>query len=268
MSSLRRMQLSVAEVEDAALVAQHANVKDTVAGTFWGNRRVGNAMGQLVGLALVEKPVLQSGVLSWHTREHKFWVKSCSLEQLQRLCFFRVLDVVAVSDFALMDRQVNFMNAAGTLLTRSDAVQLMPVSADSGVHGGASSTRTPLFGGAATCVQTWKTLPCARVSGGRVFEAAGTVQDVIAKWQQVWTLPTLEQDNGILRLWPPLAVSILQQRWHVLGYVPPFMNAWSRRRQGGIWAVYFDGVDKSLASKVATKGRQRRKIDVETEVAS
>eukprot|EP00971_Amphidinium_carterae_P320359 6367970-Amphidinium_carterae.1 len=264
MSSLRRLQLSTAEVEDAALVAQHANVEDTVAGTFWGKSRVGNAMGQLVGLALIAKPQLQRGVLSWHTREHK----SCSLEQLQRLCFFRVLDVVAISDFALTERQIAFMKAAGTPLTHSDAVQLMPVSAESGVHGGASNVRTPLFSGAAACVQTWKDLPCTRVSGGRVFEAAGTVQEVIAKWQQAWTLPTLEKDTGILRLWPPLAVSILQQRWHVLGYVPPFMNAWSRRRQGGVWFVYFDGVDKTLVSKVAAKGRQQREIDVQTEVAS
>ena len=97
------------------------------------------------------------------------------------------------------------------------------------------------FRPARACVQEWHELTCVSVlSPPRIDPrgpSGGQVRDVLEQWQSEWSIAERQMD-GVMRLWPPLAVGV-QRQWQVLAYVPPILTRWSRRLMDGFWHDYF-----------------------------
>ena len=174
---------------------------------FW-SRSSSKASGQLVGLALLDRAELSSGPLSWSTPEHRFWQRVTPETFQSRLCFFRVLDVVAIGSFASDELEPH----------ASDDV-LVPV---------AVASRTPrriLFDVTQLTAQTWQDLPCLQFQGvqGAVPQRPrrAIVAEVIAGWQRQHG-PTLSvESTTAMRVWPPVAAALIHKQWSWLALSPP-----------------------------------------------
>ena len=184
------------------------------ASTFWLPAQA--ALGQVVGLALLELPRRCDGVLSWESQEQRFWHNTCSEKWRSRMVYFRVLDAVPIGDFADLGSPV-----------KAAAIELFPVPA--------GASRLSLFSVTHVSDQMWRALPCACRPGCR------TVADVISRWGALYKIVDLP--GVCMRLWPPIAMSVLKKSWRWLGFSVPTLSRQLRKKKGCVFHELFKDVD-------------------------
>ena len=210
---LRKEDLDCVVVRGARAVDKGSG-SGSSASTFWLPAQA--ALGQLVGLALLELPRRCDGVLSWESQEQRFWHNTCSEKWRSRMVYFRLLDAVPIGDFADLGSPV-----------KAASVELFPVPT--------GPSRLSLFSVTNVSDQMWRALPCACRPGCR------TVAEVISRWDALYKIVDLP--GVCMRLWPPIAMSVLKKTWRWLGFSVPKLSRQLRKKKGCVFHELFKDVD-------------------------
>eukprot|EP00971_Amphidinium_carterae_P324932 6454959-Amphidinium_carterae.1 len=159
----------------------------------------------------------------------------------------KVIDVVLVSDFALLPSQRHQLQqdverAGLQPLWPASDVRLLPVRTSD------NKVRTPLLSCAKQCIDDWMSAPVVSILGPRRVCHRGQVCSVIQSWGSQYTI-LAQGHNVVWQIWPPLALAVLHRDWKVLAYSAPWLNRFSKRKQLGLWHAVFGHIEKLHSTK-------------------
>lgn len=202
-------------------------LRTMTASGFWARPEVVAAFGNLVGLALLGPAEMGTDPLSWSSVEHRFYQRASATSWKDRLAYFRVIDVVAIGNFA-----------QDGLKPASVSEDLMPIGHDSQVN------RVPLFKVEDKVADAWMGLPCKQFDacggeGGRIFDVA----DVLESWRASYPEVGDSTPSTAMTVWTPIAAALLRKQWMWLAYGAPKLNRQLRARKGTLFEDVFGHLD-------------------------